>query len=104
MKAQATIEFMLNISVWLTFLLLIISGLMIFSYEINSEIEINKKTELANTIAYRVEALQSTGFTVYCPVEKHKTVGSLIIIDDEKNAKMITADTIFGFDIYGQPQ
>ncbi len=104
MKAQASLEFMLNLVIWLAFLFLIITGLLTIANEINGQNSVLAKTATANEVSLRLEELQATGFTVYSPVAKHKLVGNEIVIDDNETEKTIAVKTIYDVEINGQPQ
>lgn len=104
MKAQATIEFITNIAIWIIFIFAIITAMMAFLQNVTGQKTVVEATILANNMAIRMESLQSTGFTVYYPLEKHKLNKNSVLIEDEKSGKSISVATNFGVEILGQPQ
>jgi uncharacterized protein (UPF0333 family) len=102
MRGQVSIEFLLNTAIWLAFIFIIITGLLFIAKDLSgSDLS---KTANANMIARELEGIQSTGFTAYVKVNKHKLIGNLIALDEDAG-KTVTAETTYAMeDIDGQPQ
>ena len=102
MKAQISVELMLNLIVWLTFISILTSSVLLINKNVEMRIGMLDFASKVHSIANGIEAMQATGFSVVAEVPLHKYKNGFVTLD--YNGKEIVEKTIFGVDeIHGQP-
>lgn len=102
-RGQVSIEFMLNLAVWLAFLSAIGISVMAMSEKVGEHGQRLEAMEKLNGISRELEGIQATGFTVSASMEKHKQVNGSIALPTEGNRE-IFEKTVYGVEfVGGQP-
>ena len=102
MKAQASIELMFNLVVWLTFISILTASIVLMNRNAETQTEAIIFAANVHKIANEMEAMQATGFSIVAEVPPHKYKNGFVTLD--YNGKEIVEKTIFGVDdVHGQP-